>query len=89
LSALVKQGLGQWLDIKPEGGGRPTRKFQLLQASPSPKLPLLRGKPPNYGDGEALGSQENAESEQPIEGAKEGLIDEAKLLFNATPAGKQ
>jgi hypothetical protein len=83
LNALVKKQLGAWLDIKPEGRGRPTRKFQLLQASPSPKIPELRGKPPNYGDGEALGSQKNGESWQPIEGAEERLIEEAKRLFNA------
>jgi hypothetical protein len=76
LNALVKQGLGQWLDIKPEGRGRPTRKFQLLQASPSPKIPLLRGKSPNYDVGEAVVSQKNT-------GFGEPIIDEAKRLFNA------
>jgi hypothetical protein len=30
-NALVKEGRAKWLDIKPEGGGRPTRKFQLLK----------------------------------------------------------
>jgi hypothetical protein len=86
LNALVKKGLGQWLDIKPEGRGRPTRKFQLLQASPSPKIPDIRGETLNYGDGDALGGQKNAESGEPVQGAKDGLIEEAVRLFNAKTA---
>jgi len=83
LNALVKQGLGQWLEIKPEGRGRPTRKFQLLQASPSPKIPQLRGETPNYGDGEVVCSQKNTEFQEP----DNRLIEEAKLLFNTAQSG--
>jgi len=82
LDALVKQRLGQWLDIRPEGRGRPTRKFQLHPASPSPKIPDLPGKTPNYGDGDALGSLQNTESREP----ENQLIEEAQRLFSATPA---
>jgi hypothetical protein len=62
LNVLVTARLGEWLEIKPEGRGRPTRKFQLLQASPSPKIPDLRGETPNYGDGEGVSGQKNTES---------------------------
>ena len=67
LNALVTKRLGEWLEIKPEGRGRPTRKFQLLQASPSPspKIPDLRGETPNYGDGEGVSGQKNTEAGEP------------------------
>ena len=80
LNALVKQGPGQWLDIKPEGRGRPTRKFQLLQASPSPKIPLLRGRGGSYGDGDVPNSLQIAAGGEPE------LITEARALFNAAEA---
>jgi hypothetical protein len=86
LNALVKRRLGSWLEIKPEGRGRPTRKFQLLQASPSPKIPDIRGETPNYGDGEVPGAVQNTVSGEPIEGAQDWVIDEAKRLFGAAPA---
>jgi hypothetical protein len=90
LSGLVKKGLGIWLEIKPEGRGRPTRKFQLLQASPSPKFPDLRGETPNYGDGEGVSGQKNTESGEPIEDAQpdsfDRRVEEAKRLFNAVPS---
>jgi hypothetical protein len=57
LSALVKKGLGEWIETKPEGRGRPTVKFRLLQTSPSPKIPDLRGKMLNCGDGETVRTQ--------------------------------
>jgi hypothetical protein len=53
LTALVKSGLGKWEDSKPMGRGRPTRVFRVHPASPSPQFPILRGKTPNYGDGDA------------------------------------
>jgi Protein of unknown function (DUF3987) len=90
LNALVTKRLGIWLEIKPEGRGRPTRKFQLLQASPSPKIPDLRGKPPNYGDGEGLSGQKNTGTREPIEDAQpdsfDRRVEEVKRLFNAVPS---
>jgi len=83
LNALVKQGFGSWLEIKPDGRGRPTRKFQQQQASPSPKIPDSRGKTPNYGDGEGLSSLKNTAFGKPIEGAQDWVIEDAKGLFNA------
>jgi|GEM_PF-2364701 len=64
LNALVKAGFGEWQDIKPEKGGRPTRKFQLLPSSPSPKLPAMLGETDSYGDGEAPKGQKNEAVEQ-------------------------
>ena len=85
LDALVKQRFGTWLEIKPEPGsrgGRPTRKFQLHPASPSPKLPYLPGGTPGYGDGDVLGSLQNTGFRE----AEDGLIKEAQRMFGATQA---
>ena len=56
LNALAKGGHGDWLDIKPDGRGRPTRKFQLFPTSTSTKMPDSRGKTPNYVDVDAPNS---------------------------------
>jgi hypothetical protein len=96
LSALVKTGRGRWQDIRPDGRGRPTRRFQ-LQASPSPKIPQIRGETANYGDGDEPSSRKDeAIGEPPPEpkpasakprGMTPGeFIAEAKRLFNATAA---
>jgi hypothetical protein len=85
LNALVKKRLGTWLVIKPEAGskgGRPTRKFQLPQASPSPKPPNLRGESASYGDGEVASVAQNTNHRESIE----DLIEQAQRMFNAVPA---
>jgi hypothetical protein len=53
LNALLKAGYGSWdMAATTPKGGRPTRKFQLLQASPSPKPCDSRGEQRGYGDGD-------------------------------------
>jgi hypothetical protein len=53
LNQLVKKGFGKWEKVRPSGRGKFIRVFRLLQASPSPIRPDLRGKPALIGDGEA------------------------------------
>ena len=97
LTALAKCGYGEWLEVGRDGRGRPTRKFQLLPASPSPKIPEMRRKTLNYGDGDVPSSRKNeAIGEPPPEpkpasakpqGVTPGeFLADAKRLFNATPA---
>jgi hypothetical protein len=91
LHGLVKSGRGVWQEIRPDGRGRPTRKFQLLPASPSPKIGDIRGETGNYGDGDVPSSSPNTEQEQALVSPPEAMtpgrfVAEARELFNATPA---
>jgi hypothetical protein len=84
LSRLIKNGFGRWQDSRPTGPGRPTRVFQLLLTSPSPKFPDLRGKTPNYGDGDVQSVQKiTLSKESESEG---GWVEEPKPVDVDTPA---
>jgi hypothetical protein len=79
LTALVASGHGGWQEIRQDGRGRPTRKFQLLPASPSPKIGDIRGKTGNYGDGDVPSGQKNETGWK-----NDPIIIEAINMFNAT-----
>ena len=79
LTRLVKAGLGKWEEVRPEGRGRPTRKFQLLPTSPSPKIVSTRGETGNYGDGDVPSGQKNETGWK-----NDPIIIEAINMFNAT-----
>jgi uncharacterized protein DUF3987 len=61
LSALVKAGYGEWVEIQHEGGGRPTRRFRLLRQSASAQIATTRRETGNSADADVVSSQKNAD----------------------------
>jgi Protein of unknown function (DUF3987) len=57
LNALVKNGSGKWVEVRPDGAGRPTREFQLLRLSTSTQFGVSRGKTDNFVDVDRSSSQ--------------------------------
>jgi uncharacterized protein DUF3987 len=59
LNALVKAGRGKWLNVRPDGVGRPTRKFQLFQLSTSTQFGGTRGENGNSVDVDKAEHEQN------------------------------
>jgi hypothetical protein len=93
LNALEKAGRGEW-ELVPTTtqGGRPTRKFRLLQASASAKPLKPRGETLSCADADRGAKQQNGESSEPTQETESSnsdrLIEEATRLFNAVPSGE-
>jgi hypothetical protein len=83
LNALVKEGLVEGVEIKPDGKGRPTVKFRLIQASASAQIPDSRGKTPNCADADKVDSEKitplverNAEAvSEEVDAMPEGVLE--------------
>jgi hypothetical protein len=100
LNALVESDKGKWVDVRPYGRGRPTQKFQLFTASPSPKFPDPRGETLNYGDGDVPNTVQNTASPPTVarvriaqQKGENGLspgefVGLPTTLFNATPVAQ-
>src|SRR5262249_31953370 len=80
LTALVKSGCGEWVEVRPHGAGRPTREFRLLRASTSTQFSVLRGINGNSVDVDAANSRKITTSGEP---KREAVSDE----LAAMPAG--
>jgi hypothetical protein len=76
LNALVKKQLANSREIKPEGRGRPTVKFQLTQPSTSTQFPDLRGKIANSVDVEVPKTVQNTCPEEVVSRPQSAVSEE-------------
>ena len=76
LNDLVKNGSGKWVQVCPEGRGRPTRKFQLLPVSACAKIGNSPMKTANCADADSPNSQKNMPSGEPDKEAETLAGDE-------------